>query len=231
MSDVVRWGILGNAMIARDFMIPAMEASDLCQVTAVASRTAVPASIAPHAKHYDSYEALLHDPEVDAVYVPVPNALHEKWSIEAMRCGKHVLCEKPMACTAAAGERMLRAAEDNRVLLMEAFMYRYGEPFRKMMQIVSDGTIGPIAAMYGCHGYTLDWASPAREKAELGGGSIYAKFLPYCQRAIVTVVDAEAEADTYFPNLDRHPDWELLSTSEPVSDNGYTFCYREYIHK
>ena len=65
----------------------------------------------------------------------------------------------------------------------------------------------------------------------IGGGSIYAKFLPYCQRAIVTVVDAEAEADTYFPNLDRHPDWELISTSEPVSDNGYTFCYREYIHK
>lgn len=173
MENVVRWGILGNAMIARDFMIPAMAASDLCRVVAVASRTAVPADIAPDAKHYTSYEELLNDPDVDAVYVPVPNALHERWSIEAMRRGKHVLCEKPMACTAEAGERMRRAAEENGVLLMEAFMYRYGAQFRKMMQIVRDGTLGRIRAMYGCHGYTLDWVSPAREDPALGGGSIY----------------------------------------------------------
>ncbi|MGM9557608.1 MAG: Gfo/Idh/MocA family protein [Oscillospiraceae bacterium] len=213
MSDVVRWGILGNAMIARDFMIPAMEASDLCQVTAVASRTVVPASIAPRAKHYDSYEALLHDPEVDAVYVPVPNALHEKWSIEAMCCGKHVLCEKPMACTAAAGERMLRAAEDNGVLLMEAFMYRYGEPFRKMMQIVSDGTIGPIAAMYGCHGYTLDWASPAREEAELGGGSIYdvGCYVVDCMNAVMAQQGVKPTACSAVARMKGGVDWNAAA--------------------
>lgn len=173
MKNVVRWGILGNAMIARDFMIPAMKESDLCQVVAVASRTAVPADMAPDARHYTSYEALLNDPDVDAVYVPVPNALHEKWSIEAMRHGKHVLCEKPMACTAEAGERMRRAAEENGVLLMEAFMYRYGGQFQKLMEILREGTLGTIRAMYGSHGYTLDWASPAREDPALGGGSIY----------------------------------------------------------
>lgn len=206
---VVRWGILGNAMIARDFMIPAMEASDICKVTAVASRTAFPAGVAPEAKRYSSYEALLHDPDVDAVYVPVPNALHEKWSIEAMRCGKHVLCEKPMACTAAAGEWMLRAAEDNGVLLMEAFMYRYGEQFRKMMQIVSDGMIGPVMAMYGCHGYTLDWASPAREDPELGGGSIYdvGCYVVDCMNAVMAQQGAKLAQCSAAARMKNGVDW------------------------
>lgn len=173
MNNMVRWGVLGNAMIARDFMIPAMEASPLCRVTAVASRSAVPADLAPEAAHYDSYEALLRDPEVDAVYVPVPNALHARWSIEAMRHGKHVLCEKPMACNAETGRHMVQAAEENGVLLMEAFMYRYGGQFRRMMEILDSGVLGPISAMYGCHGYTLNWRSPAREDPALGGGCLY----------------------------------------------------------
>ena len=172
MNNMVRWGVLGNAMIARDFMIPAMEASPLCRVTAVASRSAVPADLAPEAAHYDSYEALLRDPEVDAVYVPVPNALHARWSIEAMRHGKHVLCEKPMACNAETGRHMVQAAEENGVLLMEAFMYRYGGQFRRMMEILDSGVLGPISAMYGCHGYTLNWRSPAREDPALGGGCL-----------------------------------------------------------
>ena len=173
MAQKVRWGVLGNAWIARDFMIPALERSEICELAAVASRGKFPAEIAPNAKHYDSYEALLADPEIDAIYVPVPNALHKKWTIAALEAGKHVLCEKPISCTAQEAEDMISAAEKAGKLLMEAFMYRYGGKFIKMMEILRSGVLGKIKAVQGSHGYTLDWASPAREDPALGGGSLY----------------------------------------------------------
>ena len=173
MSKKVRWGVLGNAWIARDFMIPALEKSEICELAAVASRSKFPAEIAPNAVHYDSYEALLADPTIEAVYVPTPNALHKKWTVAALEAGKHVLCEKPIACTAAEAEEMIAAAEKSGKLLMEAFMYRYGGKFRKMMEIIQSGVLGKIKAVQGSHGYTLDWASPAREDPALGGGSLY----------------------------------------------------------
>ena len=173
MAQKVRWGVLGNAWIARDFMIPALERSEICELAAVASRGKFPADIAPNAKHYDSYEALLADPEIDAIYVPVPNALHKKWTVAALEAGKHVLCEKPISCTAQEAEDMIAAAEKAGKLLMEAFMYRYGGKFTKMMEILESGVLGKIKAVQGSHGYTLDWASPAREDPALGGGSLY----------------------------------------------------------
>ena len=173
MEKRVRWGVLGNAWIARDFMIPALAESEICQLAAVASRSSVPAHIAPDAIHYDSYESLLNDPQIDAVYVPVPNAFHKEWTVKALQHGKHVLCEKPISCTAQEAEEMVRAAEENHVLLMEAFMYRYGGKFRKMMEILESGVLGKIKAVQGSHGYTLDWASPAREDPKLGGGCLY----------------------------------------------------------
>lgn len=173
MEKRVRWGVLGNAWIARDFMIPALAESEICQLAAVASRSSVPAHIAPDAIHYDSYESLLNDPQIDAVYVPVPNAFHKEWTVKALQHGKHVLCEKPISCTAQEAEEMVRAAEENHVLLMEAFMYRYGGKFQKMMEILRSGVLGRIRALSGCHGYLLNWASPAREDPNLGGGCLY----------------------------------------------------------
>lgn len=220
MEQMVRWGILGNAMIARDFMIPAMEASDLCQVVAVASRSAVPDGVAPEARHYGSYELLLQDPEVDAVYVPVPNALHEMWSVAAMEHGKHVLCEKPMACTAQAGERMRRAAEENGVLLMEAFMYRYSDQFYRMMQIVKSGVLGPIRAMYGSHGYTLDWASPAREDPALGGGSGYdvGCYVVDCMNTVMKTQGAKPMGCSATARMKNGVDWNMAAWLQ--YDNG-----------
>ena len=173
MEKKVRWGVLGNAWIARDFMIPALQRSEICELAAVASRSTFPADIAPNAVHYNSYEALLNDPTIDAIYVPTPNALHKKWTIAALEAGKHVLCEKPIACTAQEAEEMIAASEKAGKLLMEAFMYRYGGKFRKMMEILQSGVLGKIKAVQGSHGYTLDWASPAREDPALGGGSMY----------------------------------------------------------
>lgn len=187
-KNYVRWGVLGNAMIARDFMIPELRGSELCRVTAVASRTAFPAEAAPECRRYSSYEALLEDVEIDAVYIPVPNALHAPWAIRAMQHGKHVLCEKPMGCTVSDGDAMRRAAEENGVLLMEAFMYRCGEKFRRMMQIVNSGVLGRICSMQGTHGYPLTWKSPAREDAELGGGCLYdvGCYVVDCMNAVMT---------------------------------------------
>ena len=199
MEKKVRWGVLGNAWIARDFMIPALERSEICELAAVASRSKFPAEIAPNAVHYDSYEALLNDPTIEAIYVPTPNALHKKWTIEALNHGKHVLCEKPIACTAAEAQEMIAAAEKNGKLLMEAFMYRYGGKFRKMMEILDSGVLGKIKAVQGSHGYTLDWASPAREDPKLGGGCLYdvGCYVVDCMNAVAKsqggkLVDAKA---------------------------------------
>ena len=190
----VRWGVLGNAFIARDFMIPALENSNICELAAVASRSVFQAHIAPGAKHYDSYEALLGDPDIDVIYVPVPNALHKDWTIQALQAGKHVLCEKPLACTAQEGREMAAAAEENGRLLAEAFMYRFGAKFKKMMEIVRSGVLGEIRAMEGIHGYTLDWASPAREDPRLGGGCLYdvGCYVIDCMNAVMDVFGAKA---------------------------------------
>ncbi len=196
MGNIVRWGILGNAMIARDFFIPAMKGSTVCRVEAIASRTPLPADFLTGCRHYDSYEALLNDPDIDAIYVPVPNALHAQWSIRAMEHGKHVLCEKPLACTAEEARRMIQASRDNGVLLMEAFMHHYGEKFRKMMQIVESGVLGRITSMQGVHGYPLTWASPAREDPALGGGSLYdvGCYVVDAMNAVMTAQGARIEA-------------------------------------
>ena len=209
MAQNVRWGVLGNAWIARDFMIPALERSEICELAAVASRGKFPAEIAPNAKHYDSYEALLADPDIDAIYVPVPNALHKKWTIAALEAGKHVLCEKPISCTAAEAEDMIAASEKAEKLLMEAFMYRYGGKFRKMMEILESGVLGKVKAVQGSHGYTLDWASPAREDPSLGGGSLYdvGCYVVDCMNAVAKALGGkleEAKAFTMGTPVDYH---------------------------
>lgn len=209
MDKKVHWGVLGNAWIARDFMIPALERSEICELAAVASRSKFPAEIAPGAVHYDSYEALLADPTIEAVYVPTPNALHKKWTIAALEAGKHVLCEKPIACTAEEAEEMIAAAEKSGKLLMEAFMYRYGGKFRKMLQILQSGVLGKIKSVQGSHGYTLDWASPAREDPALGGGCLYdvGCYVVDCMNAVAKSQGGklvEAKAFTMGAPVDYH---------------------------
>ena len=169
---IVNWGIIGLGLIAKDFMIPELLKSDFCEVYALGSRSKIADDYLPEAKHY-TYDELFEDPEVDAVYIAVPNALHAELAIKAMQHGKHVLCEKPMACTREEGELMARVAKENNVLLMEAFMYRYGKKFAQLKETLAEGCLGNIVGMQGNHGYTLDWKSPAREDPELGGGSLY----------------------------------------------------------
>jgi predicted dehydrogenase len=172
-DGIVRFGILGNAWIARDFVIPAMLSSETCKVAGIASRKLLPLDFLPEIRHYQGYDELLDDPEIDAVYIPLPNALHCEWSIRAMRKGKHVLCEKPIAMNARECEEMMQASKDNHVILMEAFMYRYSDRMEQLESVLDSGILGQIRGMHSDFGYTLDWDSPARQDPALGGGSLY----------------------------------------------------------
>jgi len=122
----IRWGVLGNAGIARNFVIPGMQAGEYCEVAAIASRdinkskkTAIDMDIE---KAYGSYEELLADNSIDAVYIPLPNHLHVEWSIKAMKAGKHVLCEKPFALTVAEVKQAIEVRDQLGVKMGEAFM-------------------------------------------------------------------------------------------------------------
>jgi predicted dehydrogenase len=164
---------LGNARIAQSQMIPALARAQGNEFYAIASTRPIEEGLYPGVKRYASYEALLDDPDVEAVYVPLPNALHMRWSIAAMKKGKHVLCEKPIAMNEQQAEEMFAVAKAQGVLIMEAFMYRYSDKIGKIAKLVEEGAVGTIKGIHAHHGYTLTWDSPARQDPSLGGGSIY----------------------------------------------------------
>jgi predicted dehydrogenase len=173
----VRWGVLGAAKIATEKVIPAMQRGNYCQVTAIASRRLDRAQATAGrlgiAKAYGSYEALLADPEIDAVYIPLPNHLHVPWSIKALEAGKHVLCEKPIGLSAAEGQKLLEAARQHpRLKVMEAFMYRHHPQWRRAKQLVTEGEIGELRTIQSFFSYFNADPDNIRNQAALGGGGL-----------------------------------------------------------
>ena len=177
MAHQIRWGILGCARIARMQVVPAMQRCANAQLQAVASRD--PAKLAEfHALFgqftaHATYEALLEDPQVDAIYVPLPNSMHCEWAIKAMRHGKHVLCEKPLALSAGEAERMAATASECGVLLMEAFMYRYTDRTKKIRAVLDSGVLGEIRSINSTFRFFLDRENTIKENPKLGGGALY----------------------------------------------------------
>ncbi|MBI2775709.1 MAG: Gfo/Idh/MocA family oxidoreductase [Chloroflexi bacterium] len=173
----VRWGILSTASIARQKVIPGIQGADRCRVLAIASRD--PARATEVAREagiptaHGSYEALLADPNVDAVYIPLPNHLHADWTIAAARAGKHILCEKPMAMTPADAERMIEVAEAEGVRLMEAFMYRLHPSWVAVRELVASGRIGRLMAVQSWFSYFNDDPANIRNIRAAGGGALY----------------------------------------------------------
>ena len=149
--STLRIGILSTANIAVEKVIPGMRRARRVEVAAIASRDPDAARQAANQlaipRAHGSYEALLADPDIDAVYIPLPNHLHADWTIAAVRAGKHVLCEKPLALTADDAERMVTAAQDAGVVLMEAFMYRHHPSWVAVTDIVASGRIGRLLAV------------------------------------------------------------------------------------
>ena len=176
-NGVVRWGVLSTARIGVDKVIPATRKAARCEVVAIASRELARAQAAASAlgieRAYGSYEALLADPDVDAVYNPLPNDLHAPWTIAAAEAGKHVLCEKPLAMDAAEAERMIAACEEAGVLLMEAFMYRLHPTWEAVRELVISGRIGELRAVQSWFSYFNDDPNDIRNVAASGGGALY----------------------------------------------------------
>jgi xylose dehydrogenase (NAD/NADP) len=173
----IRWGVLGCARIARENLIPAMQRSSNSEFYAIASREESKLAEC-HArfnvpKAYRSYDELLRDPEVDAVYIPLPNSLHREWTIKAAENGKHVLCEKPIALNAAECREMIAACAANRVTLMEAFMYRYTDRTRKVLDVLRSGALGEIKFVSSTFRFLLANPASIKLKPELGGGALY----------------------------------------------------------
>jgi predicted dehydrogenase len=173
----VRWGILSTAKIGREKVIPGMQASALCDITAIASRNEKQArEVADKLnieKAYGSYEELLSDPEIDAVYIPLPNQLHVPWAIKALEANKHVLCEKPVALTAEEAERLLKAAgKKPHLKVMEAFMYRFHPQWQYAKKMVTEGRIGELKTIHSFFSYYNDDPNNIRNKKEAGGGGM-----------------------------------------------------------
>jgi len=146
--DRIKWGVLGTADIARGQTIPAMKLASNCELYAIAGRSLEKAQQFQQEfgfeKAYGSYDELLNDPAVEAVYIPLPNSLHCEWAVRALNAKKHVLCEKPLAVSRAQAESMFRAAEENGVHLMEAFAYLHSPIIDAIRSEIEAGTIGEI---------------------------------------------------------------------------------------
>ncbi|HEX3532821.1 MAG TPA: Gfo/Idh/MocA family oxidoreductase, partial [Gemmatimonadaceae bacterium] len=172
----VRWGILGAAGIALRKAIPGMQRSALAQVVAIASRDIAKARAAASElgipRAYGSYQELIDDPDVEAIYIPLPNHLHVPWSIRAAERGKHVLCEKPIALTAKEARQLLAARDRTGVKIGEAFMVRTHPQWLKVKEIIASGRIGDLRLISGHFSYYRRDPADVRSRVEWGGGAL-----------------------------------------------------------
>jgi len=177
MSDrVLAWGLLGTAHINRS-LIPPLRVSSGNRLVAVASREAKKAEAYAREwgieRAHGSYQALVEDPAIDVVYVPLPNHLHAEWAIRAAQAGKHVLCEKPLALSVDEVDRIEAAARAAKVLVTEAFMYRHHPQTLKVKELVADGAIGAVRLVRGSFSYSHSRANDVRLRPEWGGGCLW----------------------------------------------------------
>jgi len=177
MTGRVRWGVLGVAQIAVKKVIPAMQRGECCEIAAIASRSLAKAQQAAAAlgipKAYGSYEELLADPEIEAVYNPLPNHLHVSWSVRCAEAGKHVLCEKPLSLDAAEARDLVQAQSRTGVKIGEAFMVRTHPQWLRARELVRGGRIGELRAILGFFSYFNRDPANIRNVRAWGGGALY----------------------------------------------------------
>ena len=176
MIDKVRWGVLGTAKIALTKVIPAMQRSEWCEIVAIASRDFAKADESAERleipKAYDSYEELLADDSIEAVYIPLPNHLHVPWTIKAAEAGKHVLCEKPIALNAAEARTLIDVRDRTGVRIQEAFMVRTHPQWLETRRLIHSGKIGSLRSITGSFSYFNPDPTNIRNQLELGGGAL-----------------------------------------------------------
>jgi predicted dehydrogenase len=172
----VRWGVLGNAKIAREKVIPAMQRGDFSQVVAIGSQrpndTREVAAALGIEKVYGSYDELLDDDSIEAIYNPLPNHLHVPWSIRAAAAGKHVLCEKPIGLSSEEAQQLIAARDRYGVLIGEAFMARTHPQWTRTLDLVRGGELGELRLVLGGFSYFNRDARNIRNRADWGGGAL-----------------------------------------------------------
>ncbi|HLY43283.1 MAG TPA: Gfo/Idh/MocA family oxidoreductase [Terracidiphilus sp.] len=177
MSKKLRWGVLSTARIGVNKVIPGMQNGQLSEVTAIASRDLARAQRAATtlgiAKAYGSYEELLADPDIDAIYNPLPNQLHVPWTARAAEAGKHVLCEKPLSLTVAEAKTLLAVRERTGVKIGEAFMIRSYTQWLRLRELLSEGRIGDLRSISSFFSYFNNDPANIRNHVESGGGALY----------------------------------------------------------
>ncbi len=176
MSNKVKWGILGVANIAVKKVIPAMQQSQWSEITAIASRDLAKAQSAAQQlgipRAYGSYDELLEDPDVEAIYNPLPNNLHIEWTIRAAQAGKHVLVEKPISMTVAEALPLLKVHNETGVKIEEAFMVRSNPQWLKTLELIKEGRIGEVRSVAGYFSYNNQDPNNIRNIRETGGGGL-----------------------------------------------------------
>ena len=233
----LRWGILSTANIGRAAVIPAIQGSKNGEVAAVASRDAKKgaefAALLGIPRSYGTYEAFLEDPDIDAVYIPLPNSLHYEWTIKAARAGKHVLCEKPLALNASQCLEMNAAAKESGVLLMEAFMYRFHPRTEAAIDLVRSGTLGKLGFIQASFTFKVTRPDNIRLSSGLGGGSLM-DVGSYCvniSRTLAGEEPQEVQAHASWTNsgVDNQMIGSLIFSSGCMAqiDCGFTMPRRE----
>ncbi|MDE5416109.1 Gfo/Idh/MocA family protein [Alkalihalobacterium chitinilyticum] len=212
MKQSINWGVLGDAGIAKKAVIPAIKRANNANILAISSQKGAPKQTAVEfniPKAYSSYEELLTDPEIDAVYIPLPNALHKKWVVEAALNGKHILCEKPAALNSKEAEEMLAVCDQQGVKFMEAFMYQFHPQHTRVKEIINSGEIGTVKQMNSAFTYLLDLtAKNIRLNAQLGGGSLYDVGC-YCIHSILSILEMEPLSVYCRGNIDEESQVDL----------------------
>ncbi len=210
----VRWGVLGTAKIARTIVIPAMQKGTFCSVEAIGSRSEEKARHAAALlgipKAYDSYEAVLEDEDIDAVYIPLPNHLHVPWALKALEAGKHVLCEKPLALSSDQAQELADAAARYPELkVMEAFMYRHHPQWQEALRIVQNGGVGELLTIQSFFSYYNADSENIRNIASAGGGGLM-DIGCYCISLSRFIFEAEPQSCCAFMNKDSNFDTDRL---------------------
>ncbi|HET7313866.1 Gfo/Idh/MocA family oxidoreductase [Salinisphaera sp.] len=197
----INWGVLGAAEIAREHTIPAIVAAQNSRPYALASRRGAPDALIERfgfETGYGDYDALLADPAVDAVYLPLPNDRHAEWAVKAARAGKHVLCEKPAALTAAQTAEAIAACESAGVLFMEAMMYQFHDQHARVRELIGSGAIGEVRGVHANLTFNLEKSLSDFRHGTLasGGGSLY-DLGCYCIHAIRSLLGEPDRVATF----------------------------------
>ncbi len=192
---MVKWGVLGTANIAKGCTIPGMKAAKNCELYAIAGRNEDKVKAYKDefgfALGYVGYDRLLADPDVQAVYIPLPNHLHKEWVIKALKAGKHVLCEKPLALNADDAAEMFDTAKENGVILMEAYAYLHTPYIDALRDEIRSGIIGDVDLIETAF-FTQGYVDDIRLYKEMGGGAVY-DLGCYCTTMILSLIDSEPD--------------------------------------